>query len=226
MIGTCTDTTVYRLRFDALKLSKKVKKIHTYNLVATSFFIAKRNFLFASKSDFEIVEIDLLSHHKKERNIISQSKYFLLFFSKFSKGSFSGDCGSVIKMSMTPGGDFLVLLTTRSQVFCVNCDTGCSRLVKVDLPIDLTCTLATVIILTSNPVFSDNADTKKIFHEVVLSTGAVKRSASSHQLRMLPTSPKSVFPGQPVSLLKFGSSQILVASYDGHWSIIDVVSSY
>lgn len=131
-------------------------------------------------------------------------------------------------MVSSPCGNYICVLTTRSQIFSINTETGESRLLKVDLPIDMTINSTSAFVLsTITPNDSNNQqDTKKIFHEVNLSNGLIKRSACSNQLRMLPSSPKSLIPGQPIYLIGIDSNKIMTASYDGHWSILDVVRDF
>ncbi|EFO83748.1 hypothetical protein CRE_14201 [Caenorhabditis remanei] len=206
VIGTCHDTTIYKITPTARKLSKKVLKTATLDVIATSFCITKNNRLFVARNDFEIAEFDLTEDNCKEiKVLISQN-----------------DCGSVTRMCASPCADHLAVLTTRSQVFSINVESGDSRLMKVDLPIDLTLTSTSAFILSTVTSSDSNQDTKKIMHEVGLSNGLIKRSASSHQLRMLPSSPKSSIPGQPIYLMGINNSKIMAVSYDGHWSILDI----
>ncbi|EGT32503.1 hypothetical protein CAEBREN_23872 [Caenorhabditis brenneri] len=206
VIGTCHDTTVYKILPNAKKVSKRILKTATLDLVATSFCISKGLRLFAAKNDFEIVEYDVSEADCKElKVVISQN-----------------DCGSVIKTRSSPCGKYLCVLTTRSQVFSINTETGESRLMKVELPIDLTLTSTSAFVLSTVTSNDSNQDTKKVFHEVGLTNGLVKRSASSQQLRMLPSSPKSVIPGHPICITGVDSSRIMAVSYDGHWSILNI----
>uniref|UniRef100_A0A1I7USV6 WD_REPEATS_REGION domain-containing protein n=1 Tax=Caenorhabditis tropicalis TaxID=1561998 RepID=A0A1I7USV6_9PELO len=204
VIGTSHDTTIYKIIPMAKKLSKKILKTATLDLVATSFCITKELCLYAAKNDFEIVELDVTKEHFKElKTIVSQN-----------------DCGSVIKSIAS--GKYVAVLTTRSQIFSINTETGESRLLKVELPIDFALTSTSAFVLTTLSSTDLNQDTKKVMHEVGLSNGLVKRSASSQQLRMLPMSPKSVTPSQPIYISAITDSKLMTASYDGHWSILDV----
>lgn len=209
-IGTCHDVTIYKISPMVKKINRKVVKTATLDVCATSLSITKNLRFYVAKSDFEVLEFDLETENGKElKSIISQA-----------------DCGSVSRMVSSPCGNYICVLTTRSQIFSINTETGESRLLKVDLPIDMTINSTSAFVLsTITPNDSNNQqDTKKIFHEVNLSNGLIKRSACSNQLRMLPSSPKSLIPGQPIYLIGIDSNKIMTASYDGHWSILDVES--
>ncbi|PIC54673.1 hypothetical protein B9Z55_003829 [Caenorhabditis nigoni] len=210
VIGTSNDTTIYKILPLAKKLSKKILKHATLDggdSIATSFCVTRDNRLYVARNDFEIVEYDVTEENGKEKRVVISQN----------------DCGSVIRMSASPCGKYLCVLTTRSQVFAISVESGESRLLKVDLPIDLVLNSTSAFVLSSiTSGDSNNQDTKKVFHEVNLSNGLVKRSACSNQLRMIPSSPKSIIPGQPIYVIGITASRIMAVSYDGHWSILDV----
>ncbi|CAP36969.2 Protein CBG19744 [Caenorhabditis briggsae] len=209
VIGTSNDTTIYKILPLAKKLSKKILKHATLDggdSIATSFCVTRENRLYVARNDFEIVEYDVTKENGKEKRVVISQN----------------DCGSVIRMSASPCGKYLCVLTTRSQVFAISVESGESRLLKVDLPIDLILNSTSAFVLSSITSGDSNQDTKKVFHEVGLSNGLVKRSACSNQLRMIPSSPKSIVPGQPIYVMAITASRIMTVSYDGHWSILDV----
>uniref|UniRef100_A0A8R1E1E4 Pep3/Vps18 beta-propeller domain-containing protein n=1 Tax=Caenorhabditis japonica TaxID=281687 RepID=A0A8R1E1E4_CAEJA len=198
-IGTSCETTIYEINATAQKLKEKLKKTSTLSIGPTSVCIAK-NSLFIGKSDFEIFRFHLDNPEKDLRLVAAQD-----------------ECGSIVKMRANESGSHLCILTTRSQVFLINTDSGDSRLVKVDLAIDMVLTTSIFLLSTSQTM----CGSRKIFHEVGFN-GIVKRSASSNQLRMTVTNSNSTHAEVPVALNAITDRRIIITSYNGNWAIVDV----
>ncbi|CAI2292580.1 unnamed protein product [Caenorhabditis sp. 36 PRJEB53466] len=203
VIGTSSETTLYKIAPTASKLNKKIVKFGTFHVAATAFHVTGERF-FAARGDFEVVELLVTESSKQMKSLVNQS-----------------ECGAAVKMIVSPCGIHIIILTTRSQLFSINSETGESRLVKIDMSIDITCNFTSLFVLTAASGFSESTDSKKVLYEVGLSNGIIKRSTFLNQLRMASTTQNRVYPELPISLMDVGHGQLMVTSYGGGWSIVD-----
>ncbi|CAI5437654.1 unnamed protein product [Caenorhabditis angaria] len=204
-IGTSYDVSIYTIQPET---RKKIRKLSTFSTIQPTALQILEEFVYVATGNFEIIKFKLTSTQSAGKTIVEQS-----------------DCGAIVKMDISICAKTIAVITSRSQLFIINSETGESRLAKVELPIDLAATANSIYVVGTQPAFSENCDTKKVFFEVGVSNGLVKRSTSSNALKMIPTSKTSLVPGLPVSILKIDQERLILSSYDGHWAILDVVNN-
>ncbi|CAB3407680.1 unnamed protein product [Caenorhabditis bovis] len=201
-IGTAKNVSIYSILPET---RRKIAKIATFDDVAPTALHISEKVLTVCRGDFEILQFQCAQENKKPRIVIDQS-----------------ECGSVVKLDVSRCGQLAAVLTTRCQVFLVNVANGQSRVVKVDLPIDVIARKESAVILCTHPAFAENSDQKKVVYEVAATNASILKSASSLALRMTPTSPKSFMPGLPIGLCRLRGDRFATYSYDGHFSLVDL----
>ncbi|VDO33539.1 unnamed protein product [Heligmosomoides polygyrus] len=126
-------------------------------------------------------------------------------------------CGGVAQLAVSPCSRYVAVITTRLQVFVIDVKKKESRLLRVNLPIDVTFTDGdSLFVLGATAGFGEPTATTKVLFEFPKSGGADRRSASMVDL----------FGGpgfRAVSINAGPNDQLVVVASNGQWVLIDKV---
>ncbi|CAD6190963.1 unnamed protein product [Caenorhabditis auriculariae] len=195
-ISTSHETTAYAVDVS----SKKIQKLKWTAPPSTAIHISQ-NSCFLSTGDFQILRFSL-QDDDASRVFLEQT-----------------GCGIATQLSVSECEKHAIVMTSRAQVFVVNLEKAESRVVRVDLPIDVLCNSSSAFVLSTQEAIVDNCEDKKVFHEVSLANGSVLHSASAKALHL--NSFSKTTPSLPIAILPIDDHRFVLSTANASYSIID-----
>ncbi|WKX90843.1 hypothetical protein Q1695_009583 [Nippostrongylus brasiliensis] len=192
-IATAESTTIYSL---SVKSGQKPVLKTRYRVPPASALKLTKNHLYMATEDFELWRVAVKTGETDR--VLKQN-----------------GCGQVVQMTVSHCDRYVAVITTRLQVFVIDTKTKESRLLRVNLPIDITFTDGdSLFVLCATAGFGEPSATTKVLYEFPKSGGADRRSVSMASLFGAPGY-------RAVSISPGPDDQLVVVASDGQWVLID-----